>query len=130
MNTKFWFATDIKTILYIIKTMVVLKIVGILLARLKYLSGSVYMLIIGVVYKYIYIKNHDFCTISIVLILYFLLVSYLQRRIKCVFKNCGYPESWRGAKAPQRRARWPPPPSPQCGAGWGEINHVTDIGLT
>ena len=26
MNTKFWFATDIKTILYIIKTMVVLQL--------------------------------------------------------------------------------------------------------
>ena len=57
-----------------------------------------------------------------------ILVSYLQRRIKCVFKNCGYPESWRGAKPPpQRRAR--DPPSPQCGAGWGAINHVTDIGF-
>ena len=85
MNTKFWFATDIKTILFFVhhKNYGRIEIVGILSARLKYMSGSVYMLIIGAVYKYIYIKNLDFCkTISIVLILSFLLVSYLQRRIK------------------------------------------------
>ena len=59
-----------------------------------------------------------------------ILVSYLQRRIKCVFKNCGYPESWRGGggqSPPPRGARGAP--SPQCGAGWGAINHVTEIGF-
>ena len=50
-----------------------------------------------------------------------ILVSYLQLRIKCVFKNCGYPESWRGSEAhPQRRARGPPPPLPSAGRGGGQ----------
>ena len=40
------------------------------------------------------IKNNNLCkSISIILILSFLLVSYLQQRIKCVFKNYGYPGS-------------------------------------
>ena len=86
MNTKFLFATDIKTILFFVhhKNYGRIEIVGILLARLKYMSGSVYMLSIGVVIK-IYIKNNELCTISIILILSFLLgintkVSYLQPR--------------------------------------------------
>ena len=42
MNTKFWFATDIKTILFFVhhKNYGRIEIVGILLARLKYMSGS------------------------------------------------------------------------------------------
>ena len=38
MNTKFWFATDIKTILFFVhqKNYDRIEIVGILLARLKY----------------------------------------------------------------------------------------------
>ena len=59
MNTKFWFATDIKTILFFVhhKNYGRIEIVGILLARLKYMSGSenVYMQIIsGCCKKYIY----------------------------------------------------------------------------
>ena len=54
----FWFATDIKTILFFVhhKNYGRIEIVGILLARLKYMSGSenVYMQIIGVVAKNIY----------------------------------------------------------------------------
>ena len=82
MNTILWFATDIKTISFFVhhKNYGRNEIVGILLARLKYLSGSenVYMQIISGCRK----KN----TISIILILSFLLgintnVSYLQRRI-------------------------------------------------
>ena len=57
----------------------------------------------------IHIKNHNLC---IILILSFLLVS--QRRIKCVFKNCGY--SGGGKERPG-----PLPPLPR--AGGGEINH-------
>ena len=73
MDTKFWFATDIKTILFFVhhKNYGRIEIVGILLARLKYMSGSenVYMQIIsGCCKKNIYI-NHDFCkTISIILV--------------------------------------------------------------
>ena len=55
MNTKFWFATDIKTILFFVhhKNYGRIEIVGILLARLKYMSGSenVYMKIIGLLQK-------------------------------------------------------------------------------
>ena len=51
------------------------------------------------------IKNHNLC-ISIILILSFLLVSYLQRRIKCVFKNGGY-----SSDTEERLGA--PPPSPQ-----------------
>ena len=55
MNTKFWFATDIKTILFFVhhKNYGHIEIVGILLARLKYMSGSenVYMQIIGLLQK-------------------------------------------------------------------------------
>ena len=51
MNTKFGFATDIKTILFFVhhKNYGRIEIVGILLTRLKYMSGSenVYMQIIG-----------------------------------------------------------------------------------
>ena len=59
MNTKFWFATDIKTILFFVhhKNYGRIEIVVILLARLKYMSGSVYMQIIGVVANiYIHLK--------------------------------------------------------------------------
>ena len=59
-----------------------------------------------------------------------ILVSYLQRRIKCVFKNCGYPESWRGGEAPPPPgARAGPPPLSPVQGGVGAINHVTDIGF-
>ena len=37
-----------------------------------------------------------------------ILVSYLQRKIKCVFKNCGYPEEARAG-----------PPLPIAGRGGG-----------
>ena len=51
MNTKCWFATDIKTIIFLVhhKNYGRIEIVDILLARLKYLSDSenVYMLIIS-----------------------------------------------------------------------------------
>ena len=61
MNTKFWFATDIKTILFFVhhKNYGRIEIVGILLARLKYMSGSenVYMQIISGCCKNIYIKS-------------------------------------------------------------------------
>ena len=42
MNEKFWFATDIKTILFFVhhKNYGRIEIVGILLARLKYMSSS------------------------------------------------------------------------------------------
>ena len=55
----------------------------------------------------------------------------LQRRIKCVFKNCGYPESWRGGEAPPPRGvrGGPLPPLPSAGRGVVAINHVTDIGF-
>ena len=99
MNTKFSFATYIKTILFFVHHNGRIEIVGILLARLKYMSGSenVNMLIItGCCKKYIEIKNHDLCkTIFIVLILSFLLVLYLQRRtfkikeLMCILKDCG-----------------------------------------
>ena len=51
-----------------------------------------------------------------------ILVSYLQRRIKCVFKNCRYPESWRGGAKPPppRGARGAPlRPLPSAGRGGG-----------
>ena len=72
MNTKFWFATDIKTILFFVhhKNYGRIEIVGILLAMLKYMAGSetVYMQIIGLLQK-IYIKNNNLCkTISIILV--------------------------------------------------------------
>ena len=90
MNTKIWFATDIKTILFFVhhKNYGRIEIVGIWLARLKYMTGSenVYMQIIGVVAKKIYIKNNNLCkTIFIILVNHsFLLgintnVSYLQQ---------------------------------------------------
>ena len=89
MNTKFWFATYIKTILFFVhhKNYGRIEIVGILLAMLKYMSGSknVYIQIIGLLQK-ISIKSINLCkTISIILVnLSFLLgintnVSYLQR---------------------------------------------------
>ena len=41
MNTQFWFATDIKTIFFVHhKNYGRIEVVGILLARLKYLSGN------------------------------------------------------------------------------------------
>ena len=64
----------------------------------------------------IHIKNHNLC---IILILSFLIVSYLQRRIKCVFENCGY--SGGGRRAPRltpKGARGAPLPRA------GGINHV------
>ena len=58
MNTKCWFATDNKTILFFVhhKNYGRIEIVGILFAKLKYMTGSenVYMQIIGVVTKNIY----------------------------------------------------------------------------
>ena len=87
MNTKFWFATDIKTILFFVhhKNYGRIEIVGILLARLNYMSGreNVHMQIIGLLQK-IYIKNNNLCkTISIILVNLSLLlginVSYLQQ---------------------------------------------------
>ena len=66
MNTKFWFATDIKTILFFVhhKNYGRIEIFGISLARLIYMSGSenVYMQIIGLLQK-IYIKNNNLCTL-------------------------------------------------------------------
>ena len=60
MNTKFWFVKDIKTILFFVhhKNYGRIEIVGILLARLRYMSGSenVYMQIIGVVAKIYILK--------------------------------------------------------------------------
>ena len=58
MNTKFWFATDIKTILFFVyhKNYDSIEIVGILLVRIKYLSGNenVYMQIIGLSQEKLY----------------------------------------------------------------------------
>ena len=62
----------------------------------------------------------------------FLSSSYLQRRIKCVFKNCGYPESWRGGgQSPPRGVRGAPlPPLPSAGRGGGNTSWLTaDIGF-
>ena len=60
----------------------------------------------------IHIKNNNLC---IILILSFLLVSYLQRRIKCVFKNCGYSGGRRAPSSDTKERPGPPPPSPQGG---------------
>ena len=70
----------------------------------------------------IIIKNHN---LSIILILSFLLVSYLQRRIKCVFKNCGY--SGALGMTP-KSARGPPHPLPRAGGGYQSCL-TTDIGF-
>ena len=50
-------------------------------------------------YIYIYIKNHDFCTISIILLSFLLGINlshiYNAELLKTnvYFNNCGYPES-------------------------------------
>ena len=68
---KFWFATDIKTILYIINNYGRIEIVGILLARVKYLQR------LHANYRaVIHIKYHNLC-ISMILIFLFLVVLYL-----------------------------------------------------
>ena len=81
-----------------------MEIVGILLARIYMQRLKNYRVVI-------HIKNHNLCIILILSFLLGILVSYLQRRIKCAFKNCGEP----GGRSP------PPPLSP--GRGWGAINH-------
>ena len=92
-----------------------MEIVGILLARIYLQRLKNYRVVI-------HIKNHNLCIILILSFLLGILVSYLQRRIKCAFKNCGEPG---GAAGPQTGARALPllPPSPQ-GGGWWAINHV------
>ena len=91
-----------------------MEIVGILLARIYLQRLKNYPVVI-------HIKNHNLCIILILSFLLGILVSYLQRRIKCVFKNCGYPESWRGGKAPppEALAGAPSPLSPVRGGVWG-----------
>ena len=69
-----------------------------------------------------FIKNHNLC---IILILSFLLVSYLQRRINCVFKNCGYSDP----PSDTEERPGPPPPSPQGGGGENQSCLTTDIGF-
>ena len=62
MNTKFWFAIDIKTILFFVhhKNYGRIEIVGILLARLKYMSGKrkcLHANYLWLLQKNIYIKS-------------------------------------------------------------------------
>ena len=74
------------------------------------------------------IKNHNLC-ISIILILSFLLVSYLQRRIKCVFKNCGY-SGGPVAPPPSDTEERPGAPPLSPGRGGGNQSWLTaDIGF-
>ena len=89
-----------------------MEIVGILLARIYLQRLKNYRVVI-------HIKNHNLCIILILSFLLGILVSYLQRRIKCAFKNCGEPGG-RRPPPPNRGARSPPPPpSPQGGGGVG-----------
>ena len=74
------------------------------------------------------IKNLNLC-ISIILILSFLLVSYLQRRIKCVFKNFGYSGGGRRA-TPVWHRKAPGGPSPHLPRAGGNQSWLTaDIGF-
>ena len=88
-----------------------MKIVGILLARIYMQRLKNYRVVI-------HIKNHNLCIILILSFLLGLLVSYLQRRIKCAFKNCGEPGEPQ-APPPQNilqgRARASLPPLPRMG---------------
>ena len=63
-----------------------------------------------------FIKNHNLC-ISIIIILSFLLVSYLQRRIKCVLKIAATRGALRAPPSDTEERMEPPPPSPQGGGG-------------
>ena len=101
---KFWF----KTILYIIKNYGRMEIVGILLARIYLQRLKNYRVVI-------HIKNHNLCIILILSFLLGILVSYLQRRIKCAFKNCGEPGGHRPPKLSSGARAGPPSPLPPQG---------------
>ena len=85
-----------------------MEIVGILLASIYLQRLKNYRVVI-------HIKNHNLCIILILSFLLGILVSYLQRRIKCAFKNCDEPG---GPQAPQTGAR-ALPPLPRAGGGGG-----------
>ena len=92
-----------------------MEIVGILLARIYMQRLKNYRVVK-------HIKNHNLCIILILSFILGILVSYLQRRIKCAFKNCGEPG---GLFSPQTffRARALPllPPLPRTGGGGQSI---------
>ena len=85
-----------------------MEIDGILLARIYLQRLKNYRVVI-------HIKNHNLCIILILSFLLGILVSYLQRRIKCAFKNCGQPGGPQAPNFLQGRARGLPPPSPRVG---------------
>ena len=87
-----------------------MEIVGILLARIYLQRLKNYRVVI-------HIKNHNLCIILILSFLLGILVSYLQRRIKCAFKNCGEPGGHRPPKLSSGARAGPPSPSPQGGEG-------------
>ena len=94
-----------------------MEIVGILLARIYLQRLKNYRVVI-------HIKNHNLCIILIFSFLLGILVSYLQRRIKCAFKSCGEPGA---AGPPQTGARALPilPPLPRAGGVGGNQSWLT-----